>query len=166
MFSYICVMKHIFFISILSLICSTAFSQQHTPLADSLLLKDDVIVALQEKTEGEEGLILINQDSRIHYLVNKHIKLNESEGTIKGWRIQIYNSSGKESREQAKRVKEKFLNKYPEVNAYLIYQPPYFKIRVGNFRTKQEGFEFYKQIAKTFPILYFVPDNIVLPEME
>lgn len=157
-------MKKIVLICSLLIISTLAFTQNER-LADSLLLKDDFILKIQQ-TETDKGNVTIKQDSRIHYLVNKHIKLNESQGTIEGWRIQIYNSSGKESKEEAKKVREKFLSKFPEVGAYLIYQPPYFKIRVGDFRTRQDGFALYKEVSKSFPVLYFVPDNINFPELD
>lgn len=125
----------------------------------------DLLYKLQEPVSGM-GTISINQDSRVQYLLNKHIKINEGAQTIKGWRIQIYNSSGKESKEQAKKVREKFLAKYPDVPAYLIYQPPYFKIRIGDFRTKQEAFYLYKDISSMFPVLYYVSDEINLPAID
>ncbi|MBK8806262.1 MAG: SPOR domain-containing protein [Bacteroidales bacterium] len=125
----------------------------------------DLLYKLQEPVNGL-GTISINQDTRVQYLLNKHIKINEGSQTIKGWRIQIYNSSGKESKEQAKKVREKFLAKYPDVSAYLIYQPPYFKIRIGDFRTKQEAFYLYKDISSMFPVLYYVSDEINFPAID
>lgn len=132
--------------------------------SDTVLSKGDVFVELQQSGQNE-GSVVVTQDAKIHYLVNKHIAINEEDKTIDGWRIQIYNSSGKEAREEANDVREKFLNKYPDVKAYLIYQPPYFKIRVGDYRTKQDAYEVYVDMVKSFPVSYLVPDKINLPEL-
>ena len=127
------------------IIASTAFSQNDTPA---------------------EGTITINQNEQISELVNRHIEINKSkEGKIDGWRVQIYNSSGTNSRVEAQNARKLFLSKYPEETAYLIYQPPFFKMRVGDFRTKEEAYSFYKQLLPDFPVSYLVSDQINLPKL-
>jgi len=113
-----------------------------------------------------KGSVSISGDARINELVWKHVKMSEYEGGVEGWRIQIYNSSGREAREEANEIRTKFLNKYPEMKAYLIYQPPYFKIRIGDYRTKQEAYGMYKDVVRHFPVSYLVPDKINFPELE
>lgn len=128
------------------IIASTAFSQNDTPA---------------------EGTIMINQNEQISELVNRHIEINKSkEGKIDGWRVQIYNSSGTNSRVEAQNARKLFLSKYPEETAYLIYQPPFFKMRVGDFRTKEEAYSFYKQLLPDFPVSYLVSDQINLPKLK
>lgn len=115
----------------------------------------------------KEGTITINQDERISELVDRHIEINKAtEGKIAGWRVQIYNSSGTNSRIEAQNARKLFLSKYPEVGAYLIYQPPFFKIRVGDFRTKEEAYSFYKQVLSDFPVSYLVSDQINFPKLK
>ena len=119
--------------------------------------------------QGYEGdaPVYITQDSRLDDLVNRHIMLNiQNESKISGWRIQIYNSSGAESRKEAQDVRSRFLAKYPELTAYVIYQPPFFKIRVGDFRTREEAYMIYKQIVQEFPVSYLVNDMINLPKLK
>ena len=53
--------------------------------------------------------------------------------------------------------------KYPDMGAYLIYQPPFFKIRVGDFRTKDEAYTFYKKLLSDFPVSYLIADQINYP---
>ncbi len=115
--------------------------------------------------DSTKGLITIQQDPRILGLVQKHVKSSELANGIEGWRIQIYNSSGRVARDEANDERTRFLNKYPDLKAYLIYQPPYFKIRVGDYRSKQEAYKMYKQIVKQFPVSYLVPDKINLPDL-
>ncbi len=90
--------------------------------------------------------------------------MNKSDNKIQGWRIQIYNSSGKEARDEANEYRNKFLSKYPNLRAYLVYQPPYFKIRVGDYLTKPDAFRLYKEILAEFPVSYLVPDKINFPQ--
>ena len=51
------------------------------------------------------------------------------------------------------------MKEFPKVSTELIYNEPYFKVRVGNFRTKQEGYKLYKRIIQIFPNAYFVIEN-------
>lgn len=117
--------------------------------------------------QGGFGVIEIQQDARIPMLVEKHIAINKANnGKFSGWRIQIYSSSGTTSRAEAQSVRKAFLTKYPDVNAYLIYQPPFFKIRVGDFRTKSEAYSFYKQILPEYPISYLITDQVNYPKLK
>ncbi len=122
--------------------------------------------SLVQKQEGL-GVIEIQQDDRIPALVEKHIAINKANnGKFSGWRIQIYSSSGTTSRAEAQGVRKAFLAKYPDVNAYLIYQPPFFKIRVGDFRTKSEAYSFYKQILLEYPVSYLITDQVNYPKLK
>ncbi|MBR5434632.1 MAG: SPOR domain-containing protein [Bacteroidales bacterium] len=120
-----------------------------------------------ENPEANYGTITINQDPRIAELVNTHIEINKANnGKIQGWRVQIYNSSGTNSRSEVQNARKLFLSKYPDVGAYLIYQPPFFKIRVGDFRSKDEAYSFYKQILTDFPVSYLISDQINYPALK
>lgn len=129
---------------------------------DTSLLADDFIAKLQ-KDDGT-GSVKIYQSSSVHFLHSKFVRI-KGDGKIDGWRVQIYNSSGKESKDEAKEIRKEFVAKYPEMKAYTVYQPPFFKLRVGDFRTKQEAYKFYREILRKYPASYLVPDKIYLPEL-
>ena len=119
----------------------SAFSQSDTTQS---------ITDVLAETKDGYGTITINQDPRIQELVNTHVAINKSNsGKVQGWRVQIYNSSGTNSRNEAQNVRKLFLSKYPDMGAYLIYQPPFFKIRVGDFRTYEEANEVFGQLKET-----------------
>jgi len=124
------------------------------------------VIKLITATDSTAGKITIIQDSQIDELIERHIQINtDNESKIEGWRIQIYNSTGQETRKEANDVRNRFLAKYPDEQAYVIYQPPIFKIRVGNFRTREEAFALYKLVLQEFPVAYLVRDKIVLPKL-
>lgn len=111
--------------------------------------------------------ISVHQDKRIERLVKKHIKANgENEGML-GYRIQIYSGSGSEARKEAMAIRTHFIISFPDVKTELIYQEPNFKLRVGNFRTKSEGYKLYKSLLQEFPGSYFVIEqNMEFPEIK
>ncbi len=106
----------------------------------------------------DSGII---QDKRVNELVLKHVQINEAKkGKMKGYRVQIHFGSEKA---KALDVKSKFTSQNHKEDAYLDYQQPYFKIRVGNFRTKLEAYKLLQEISGDFPGAFIVSDDIELP---
>lgn len=105
----------------------------------------------------------IIQDNRVNELVLKHILTNEAKKQkIKGYRVQIHFGPEKA---KALEVKTKYTTQFPSSSAYLDYQQPYFKIRVGDFRTKLEAYKLLQEIAADFPGAFIVGDEIELPPL-
>ncbi len=77
-----------------------------------------------------------------------------------GYRVQLTSESGQGSQARANEVKARFVSNYKDVDAYLVWEAPNFKIRVGDFRTKFEAAMFWKQIQAEFPNSYVVEDKI------
>jgi len=108
---------------------------------------------------------LIVQDARVDSLVKFHIKANEFDPAIEGWRIQIFFEAGNYSKSQAIEAKSNFVNKYSNVPVYLIFQEPYYKVRIGDYRTKMEAEAFLKKISGSYPNAFVVKDEINFPKL-
>ena len=106
---------------------------------------------------------LINKDPRIDSLIKKQIQINEvttrdSRRNIPGYRIQVVKSN---DRNQVFAIKTKIYQTYPELKPYLIYQPPYYKLNVGNFKTADEAEPYMQKLTHDFPSgVYLVHDII------
>lgn len=110
-----------------------------------------------------KGSINIKGDNiYLDSLIEKNTSNNHVNKTISGYRIQIF--SGNE-RNNANNIKTKFLKLYPNQTAYLAYQQPYFKIRVGDFRTRLEAKLFYNKIKEEFGECIIIADKINLPAL-
>lgn len=118
------------------------------------------------KAQKGEGKVEIIQDERVDALIKKRIASNEAKPTIEGWRVQIKSFSGNNSKKEANDIKSTFLMKNPDMEAYIVYQAPNFKVRVGDFRTKLEASKFYRDIKYDFPSAFIVKDDINLPKMD
>ena len=73
-----------------------------------------------------------------------------------GWRVQIYSGNGA----GANNARFDFLAKYPEVEVYSFYDRPYYKVRVGNFKSKNEAQAFCDKIKRDFPPSFILPDKV------
>jgi hypothetical protein len=111
----------------------------------------------------DSGSVVVHKDPRIDLLVKKQIAINEettrdSRRTANGFRILVINSN---DRSKVFAAKAKIYQNYPELKPYLLYQPPFYKLKVGNFRTREEAEEYQRALSKDFPTgLYIVRDII------
>ena len=112
-----------------------------------------------------QGNISVNSDPRIDELVKLHVAYNKAFPFMPGYRIQIFMESGNEALNQAEKVKEVFNDKYKNNNAYLIFVAPYYRVRVGDFRTRLEAEKFLQQIIKKYPNAWVIKDEINFPEL-
>lgn len=115
------------------------------------------------KAQNVKGSIKIKGETMyLDSLIDKHANNNKLNKTITGYRIQIFSGN---DRNNANAIKTKFLKIYPDQTAYLAYQQPYFKIRIGDFRTRLEAKLFYDKMKEEFGDCIIVPDKINLPQL-
>lgn len=117
---------------------------------------------LVNKVYAQNTFVQIQTDSRLDSLIEKNIEVNKSANGIQGYRVQIFFGS---ERKLAQDAKTKLLQLMPEEEVYLIYQQPYFKVRVGDYRTKLEAEAVYRKLLHEFDKLFIVPDKINLPKL-
>ena len=114
----------------------------------------------------KQGKVEIIQDQKVNVLVDKHVAFNESLKRIQGYRIQIYFDSGNNSKSKALSVKSEFSSKYPDIGAYIMFQEPNYKVRVGDFRNRIDATRFLKKIYEQFQNAFIVLDEINLPVID
>jgi len=116
----------------------------------------------QDESQGDLQII---QDIRIDTLLARHIALNEYNPDIEGWRIEIFFESGNNSKRLAIEAQSEFISKYTEVPTHLIFQEPYYKVRVGDFRSRLEAEEFLKKISNEYMNAFVVKSEIDFPKL-
>jgi len=119
-------------------------------------------VSVAAQTDSTSSIV-IHKDPRLDVLIKKQAQINEvttrdARRNIAGYRLQVINTS---DRNAAISAKTKIYQLYPELKAYLLYQAPYFRLRVGNFKDKEEAEEYRKSLSKEFPnSVFLVRDTI------
>ena len=119
-----------------------------------------ILVLASSAFQDALGQSYKSSDGAVRALMSKHIALGKTKNSMPGYRIQIFFG---DKREDANLVKSDFLKVYPNVGAYLVYQQPNFKIRVGDFKTRLLATEFLNEIQGKFPMAFLVQDNVKLP---
>jgi len=126
--------------------------------------KNDIFADLK-KNDPNSGKIKIYQEERIGLLVNKHINVSQKQNGFMGYRVQVFFGSGGEAKKKALEIKSKISTAYPDIEAHIIYETPNFKLRLGDFRTKNEAYKFKKQLSEEYPSAFIVEDIIDLPKL-
>ncbi len=126
------------------------------------------LVEKVQKSEPEQGRVVIKQDVRINRLLNLHLLQNQRAGWIPIYRIRIYSDLGHDAREEANRVKAHYMHLFEEedVESHLIYQSPYYKVYVGDFYCRSEALKFKKKIESAFSTVFIVTDKYPIEELD
>ncbi len=112
------------------------------------------------------GSVVYHQSNAISSLLEKKIAVNIARPMVKGFRIQIYSVSGVNSTDKVNKQKAEFLINNPNSSIYIVYSEPYFKLRIGDFRTKLEALAYLQSINKEYPFAFIVTDNINYPKLQ
>ena len=59
------------------------------------------------------------------------------------------------------KIKSQLLQLFPDQKSYVLFQSPYFKVRIGNFMEKSEALSFKNQLAKKYPQNAYVVEDII-----
>ena len=84
----------------------------------------------------------------------------ESNRTILGYRVVLFYDNAQFAQDRANQTLERFKKEYPEINAYLVYEKPYFKVSVGDCLTAEEALILRNKIITSYPGAFTRRDNI------
>lgn len=141
------------------LLTNILFGQEHLNFIKVPELKHTEIMHLPSNFKFYKGELLW-MDTTI-YLGYKKTVDNFKKNGVSGFRIQIYGKTGKVAYQEALKEKSSFLQLYPDVPVYTIFNPPDFKVQVGNFLYRLDAYLFLEKIKYSFPYSIIVPANVL-----
>lgn len=120
-------------------------------------------IASKLVAQTDSNTVVVYKDPRIDLLVKRQIDINEeatrdSRRTAPGYRILVINSN---DRKKVFDAKAKIYQLYPDLKPYLLYQAPFYKLKVGNFRTRDEAQEYLQALTHDFPSGLFIVRDII-----
>ncbi len=110
--------------------------------------------------------VFVEQDSRVDTLLAIHKIINSVDTLMAGYRVQIFFAGGNFSKDKAQQELDEFVLEYEGYKAYLSFKAPYYRVRVGDFRTVLEATAFLKRIEQAYPSAFIVEDKICFPSIE
>lgn len=133
--------------------------------ADSSLVGRDPFSVLPSQKKGDAATVRINQSDAVRSAMSAHIREN-AEKTLKGYRVRIYFDNKQNSRGASEEIYKSFRASHPDIPAYRSYTNPYFKVTVGDFRTKSDAQRFLVAVKGEFPAAFVVKENIAPPVVD
>ena len=108
---------------------------------------------------GVIGKVTVIKDPRLDELARKEAAFNEAltaaGKSSKGYRLLVLNTN---DRPMAMRVRSQLLQNFPEQKVYMGFQPPFIKLKFGNFLTREDAEMYKKDILR----LKIITGNVYL----
>lgn len=101
--------------------------------------------------------VKITADFDLAFVLEAHLDKNEHRTKDVGYRIQIINST---NRDDVYSKKTEVYQKYANTKAYIVYDQPYYKLRIGDFKTRLEAYKYMNEIIGEFQSAFVVRDEI------
>lgn len=95
----------------------------------------------------------------------------EGENTflkIPGYRAQVFSGNNqRKSKDEAFKKEEEIKELFPDIPTYVTYNAPFWKLRVGDFRSHEEAYQLMRQLMEAFPAyakeMYIVKEEVKIP---
>ena len=110
---------------------------------------------------------VVHQDSLVTQLMrDKRLGYTRGEQVIDGFRVQIYASNAQQKAKQEAFELHQRIETQIDVPVYTLSEPPFWKVRIGNFLNREEANTYKATLLELFPELtgstYIVPDKIII----
>ena len=132
---------------------------------DTSLVGKDIFKLMPKKSEGGAADVEIFQSDSLMNAMQKHVAANSGR-TLSGYRVRIFFDNRQSARVASEETLKRFESMYHDVVAYRTYANPYFKVTVGDFRTKSEAMALLERIRYEFPSAFVVKENISFPVVD
>jgi len=144
--------KQILFVSIFFLSCVWSVSAQRN------------VFETFARTDSVSAEVNFFQDRRIEQLFLDRQLLSAGK-EVSGFRVQVFSSNiHGTARSEAFRIKALVERDFPDVGVYETFTSPFWRVRVGDARTREEAQELLLELRRAFPAfgreMYVVQDII------
>ena len=133
------------------LVDSVVYRPAHA--VDTTLAGQDIFRVVKAVTVPGKADVVVNQTPAV-------------EASMSGYRVRIFFDNKQTARVESEETLKKFERLYHDVVAYRTYANPYFKVTVGDFRTRSEAVKLLERIRHDFPSAFVVKENISFPVVD
>lgn len=132
---------------------------------DTTLAGKNILYIMPKKDMGSIADVNVYQADTISQAVLEHVAANAGR-VMNGYRVRIFFDNKQSARTASEETLKRFESMYHDVVAYRTYANPYFKVTVGDFRTKSEAMALLERIRYEFPSAFVVKENIAFPVVD
>jgi len=153
-------MKKNSFLALLAALLLASTLHAQNPV-DSTILGADIFSLINQKGPGS---VTINQSYELRNALSRHIVAN-SNAKLQGYRVRIFFDSDRTARAKSESIAATFMERYPGIKAYRSHVSPYFKVTVGDFRTRADAQRFASRLINSgaYQYVFVVKEQINYP---
>ena len=130
------------------------------PLADSTLVGTSIFQLLGQP--AGEGSVTLEQPAQMEKGYARYIKANK-ERKRNGYRVRLFFDNKQSARMESEELEKAFQQQFPLIPTYRSYTNPFFKVVVGDFRTKSDAIKALQKILPFYPQAIVVKESIYFP---
>ena len=145
--------------------------------AQSSSQKKEILRELNSTVPGK-GHVSVYEDESISHVLGRPMApprtvYTNAEGStqyyrVRGYKIQAFSGNNQRtSKNEAHHKQQLINNSYPELETVVLFESPFWRLRVGNFETRSQAEETLKEMVRTFPSfgkeMYIVVDEVKIP---
>ena len=135
---------------------------------------EDIIDALQKRVPGK-GDVTVRQPNALRDMLGKRLYgagVEKTDSTaflkIQGYRTQVFSGNNqRKSKDEAFRKEKEIKELFPEIPTYVTYNAPFWRFRIGDFRSHEEAYRMQRLLMEAFPAykkeMYIVREEVKIP---
>lgn len=104
---------------------------------------------------SQDDKVTVTQDSKFENLLSEKRRINSSITINDRYKIQIFNGDS----ENSKKTLNEFKREFKTLDGTIIFNTPYYKVWVGNFKTKIEAERNLIALQKRYPNALLIKPN-------
>ena len=131
---------------------------------DSTLYGQSIFNVLPSVSKGGKADVRVTQTKTLQEMLSRQIASNGSRN-VTCYRVRIFNDNSQTARAASEAVLASFKAAYA-YPAYRSYTNPFFKVTVGDFRTKSEAMQLMSRIISEYPTAFVVKEPIHYPVVD
>lgn len=122
------------------------------------------ILLLSNFAFSQTDSVKIHVNPKIEPLIEieTKVEMNETEATIKGFRVQLFFDQDKTA---VYEKKDEFTEVHKNIPVYIEYNAPNYTLKVGDYRTRLEATKLQAEMVSLFPTSFVVQEKIYLPSI-
>lgn len=130
----------------------------------SIWAEDSIVVVSRLNIMESMPRVEVIQDASVATMLEATMSGKEEWIEVDGYRVQIYSSNRQQTAKSEALELEDRLKEKVSQTIYVQYLPPFWKVRIGDFREYEEAKEYKKEFVQQFPEMigdtYIVRDKI------
>lgn len=138
---------------LLSMIITSAAIVANADVEPTTTIVDHITIGTKNViTQPEKLAQRLFPGTEIEEVEQKEEMQRPVNGRMAGFRVQVFSDNNARTAKNEARAKQRTISsRFPQYQTYVMYTSPYWRLKVGDFRTQQEANAAADELRKAFP---------------